>query len=159
MPALDLHSMLLQASELAARKNASVEAVCRREAEAERALAAVRAEKEMRLGSAQSTNELVDALKQQIQRQADTGQQSKPDVAEEPGGGDPPSTRAAVRQAVRELLLEQAEATTKDIRQHIERVLPHVNTKSISPELTHLVQQGLLVRPRAGVYRLGGEWV
>lgn len=158
MSAPDLHRMLLQASELVRRKTASLEEVCRREVEAERTLALVRAEKEVRTGSAQSANELVVALQQQIQRKAGTGPQTQVGVAEEPGGGDPPSARAAVRQAVRELLLEREEATTKDIIQHIQQVMPHVNTKNTGPELTRLVQKGLLVRPSAGVYRLGGEW-
>ncbi|MBX9363645.1 hypothetical protein [Streptomyces sp. WAC04114] len=154
-----LHSMLHQASELAAVKNASLEAVCRREEDAERVLAEVRAEKAVRAGSAQSANELVTALQEKIQRHtAGTGPKTVTDVAEEPDNADPPSTRASIHRATRELLLEQGEATTKEIRQHIENVLPHVNVKSTSPELTHLVQQGLLVRPRSGVYQLGGEW-
>jgi hypothetical protein len=158
VPALDLHSMLLQASELAATKSASLEAACRRVADAERALAALRAEQEVLAGSARSVDELVVALQQQIQRSPGAGSQTQAGVAEEPGGGDPPSARAAVRRAVRELLLEREEATTKEITQHIQRVLPNVNTKNTSPELSRLVQQGLLVRPSAGVYRLGGEW-
>jgi hypothetical protein len=150
--------MLLQASELAATKNASLEEACRRVADAERALAALRAEQEVLAGSARSVNELVIALQQQIRRPADTGSQTQAGIAAEPGGGDPPSARAAVRRAVRELLLEREEATTKEIIQHIQRVLPNVNTKNTSPELTHLVQQGLLMRPSTGVYRLAGEW-
>ncbi|MFF5372830.1 hypothetical protein [Streptomyces sp. NPDC013187] len=154
-----LHSMLHQASELAATKNASFEAVCRREEDAERVLAEVRAEKAVRAGSAQSANELVTALQEKIQRHtASTGPKTGPDTAEEPGHGDPPTVRASIQRATRELLLEQGEATPKEIREHIEKVLPHVNVKSTSPELTHLVKQGLLVRPRGGVYRLGGEW-
>lgn len=154
-----LHSMLHQASELASAKFAALEAVCRREEDAERVLAEVRAEKAVRAGSAQSANELVTALQEKIRRHtAVTAPMTGAEITEEPDNGDRPTTRAAIQRATRELLLEQGEATTKEIRQHIQKVLPHVNVKSTSPELTHLVKQGLLVRPRGGVYRLGGEW-
>ncbi|MET8978990.1 hypothetical protein ABZX85_25560 [Streptomyces sp. NPDC004539] len=155
-----LHRMLQQAIELAASKNSSFDSVCRREEDVERMLAEVRAEKSVRGGSAQSANELVSALQEQIRRHtADTGPKAGTGIAEEPDSGDPPCARAAVSQAIREFLLEQGEATTKEITQHVQKVLPSVNVKNTSPELTNLVKQGLLVRPRIGVYRLGGEWV
>ncbi|MGW3289413.1 hypothetical protein ACWDR3_32715 [Streptomyces sp. NPDC001002] len=157
MPVPDLHDMLLQATELAADKEASLEAASAREVEAERTLAAVRAEKKLCIGSAHSANELVVALRQRIQQQEDKDQQTSAGVLEQSGSGAPPSARDAVRRAIREFLHEREEATTKEITQHIQRVLPEVNAGNTSPELTHLFQRGVLVRTRLGVYRLGGE--
>lgn len=154
-----LRKMLFQARELATHKNTSLEEACLREQEIERMLAAARSEKEERAGSAQSTNALVAALQQQIERQeAGAGAEVRADCKVESDGNGLLSARAALERVIRELLLEQGEATTKEITQHVERVLPDVNVKNTSPLLTRLVQQGRLVRPRGGVYRLGGEW-
>ncbi|MFJ2607960.1 hypothetical protein ACIO13_23740 [Streptomyces sp. NPDC087425] len=154
----DLHSMLLQVRDFVARKGASLEALRRREADVERMLAAVRAEIAAESCTMQSAQGLELALQQRVQQQESRDQQPQTDVAEQPGSGEPLSARDAVRRAIREFLLEREEATTREIRQHIQRVLPEVNVKNTSPELTHLFQQGVVVRPRLGVYQLGGEW-
>ncbi|MCU8592146.1 hypothetical protein [Streptomyces sp. A13(2022)] len=148
-----LRRMLLQASALATSKTASFDVARRRRHALESELAAAQAEEDVRAGSARSAEELVAALREQIERQ-----QADAAPAGSSGAGGPVSARAAVGQAVREVLRTQEEAATKEIVEHVRQEMPDVNVKNVSPELTRLVQQGLLVRPRVGVYRLGGDW-
>lgn len=64
-----------------------------------------------------------------------------------------------VPEAIRVLLREREEATTKEITDHIKKVCPDVNIDNLSSTLSRLKKErGLLAQPRVGVYRLSGEW-
>ncbi|MDG5808569.1 hypothetical protein P9869_39180 [Streptomyces ossamyceticus] len=157
-----LRRMRLQVAELATQDSALLEAVRRRRRELEDELSAVRSREDVLAGMADSSEGLLAAVDRQIERRrADTG--TGPDVsagtAEEASDGGASGAHMTVPEAIRLFLREREEATTKEIADHIKKVRPDVNIENLSSTLSRLKKErGLLVQPRAGVYRLGGEW-
>ena len=156
-----LHRMRLQVAELAMEDSALLEAANRRRQELERELSAVRSQEEVLAGRAHSSGGLLAAVDRQIERRQTgtaTGSDASPDAAEETGHGGDPRARKTVPEAIRALLLEQEEATTKEITDNITKVCPDVKVKNVNTTLVRLKKRGLLVQPRLGVYRLDGKW-
>ncbi|WP_438453356.1 hypothetical protein [Streptomyces asiaticus] len=154
-----LERMRIQVAELSTQDRRRLEEMDQRLEAVVRELAGLRTERELVAGMADSSDSLLGVIDRRIEMHR-AGMRT---TAE---GGGPEATsdtnrsgaRLTVADAIRALLQEREEATTKEITEHVRRVRPDVNIKNISPELTRLVQRGHLVRPCLGVYRLGGAW-
>ncbi|MEU7640793.1 hypothetical protein AB0C11_32765 [Streptomyces sp. NPDC039016] len=156
-----LRRMRCQVAELAAEDSALLDAVCRRRQELESELSAVRSQEDVLAGKADSSQGLLAAVDRQIERrQVGTGMGSDASsgAAEEAGDGGESGVPMTVPEAVRVFLLGREEATKKEITGHIKKVRPDVNVENLHSTLSRLKRRGLLVQPRVGVYRLGGEW-
>lgn len=155
-----LRRMRLQVAELATQDSALLEAVRRRRRELEGELSAVRSREDVLAGMADSSEGLLAAVDRQIERRrAGTGSDGSAGTGEEPSGGGASGAHRTVPEAIRLFLLEREEATAKEITDHIKKVRPDVNIDNLSSTLSRLKnERGLLVQPRAGAYRLEGEW-
>lgn len=157
MQAALLHRMRLQAAALAAEDSEAVAAVRRRVVKLEQALEEAQGEEVLATEKMHASSRLVSALDEQLGLPGTDSDLKELNAAPHATHGAPQHGRVTVAQAICALLEEREEATTQDILDHVQRVRP--DSKKTSAALTRLVQRGVLVRPRPGLYRLNGEWV
>ncbi|BAG16928.1 MULTISPECIES: hypothetical protein [Streptomyces] len=125
---------------------------------AARLMEAAQEDADIAADKARSSRNALAMVTEQIRRSLpDSGEaDADPGAAERQQENPAPHAPSSVAGVILSFLRNQSEATYGEITNQVRRMRPDVVAENCARDLGRLVNRGLLVRPRLGVYRLAG---
>ncbi|MEU0102823.1 hypothetical protein ACLCDR_31310 [Streptomyces cavourensis] len=125
---------------------------------AARLMEAAQEDADIAAAKARSSRNALAKVTEQIRRShPDPGEAgAHPGATERQQENPAPHAPSSVAGVILSFLRDQSEATYGEITNQVRRMRPDVVAENCARDLGRLVNRGLLVRPRLGVYRLAG---